>query len=118
MSTKTEVNTEVPRELGDGLILRRATIADTEALVAFYGDSSWVRGLMAGRQPGFGPGDFTLVEDTRTGAVVSALNLMSQVWSYDGTEFGVGQVEMVATKPEYRRHGLIRAQMQVVHRLP
>jgi len=116
VSSKTSGVDEVPREIGDCLILRRSTTDDTEELVTFYGDSPWIRDLSAGRQPGFGPGDFMLVEDTGTGTVVSALNLMSQVWSYDGTEFGVGQVEMVATKPEYRRRGLIRAQMQVVHR--
>lgn len=117
------------RELGDGLILRRATAADTEALVAFNADvlrdpgetepneyvAAWTRDMMERRHPTVDLGDFTVVEDTRTGAIVSSLCLISQTWSYGGTPFGVGQPEAVATHPAYRRRGLVRAQFEVVH---
>ena len=120
----------VPQDLGDGLILRRASRGDTEALVTFNGEihgdrqtqqpdegvAAWTRGLMTGDHPTFHASDFTVVEDTRTGAIVSSLCLIPQTWSYRGIEFGVGRPEMVGTLPAYRRRGLIRAQFEVIHR--
>jgi GNAT superfamily N-acetyltransferase len=117
------------RDLGDGLILRRTTVEDTEALVAFHADvhrdpgmeepeeyvGAWVRDLMTRPHPTFDPGDFTIVEDTRTGAIISSLCLISQTWSYGGIRFGVGRPELVGTHPDYRRRGLIRAQFEVIH---
>ncbi len=117
------------RDLGDGLVLRRATRADVEALAAFNteihctpgsGDtpesiSAWIRDLASGGHPTFKPGDFTIVEDTKTGDIVSSLCLISQAWSYEDVEFGVGVPELVGTKPDYRRRGLVRVQMEVVH---
>jgi hypothetical protein len=32
--------------------------------------------------------DFTIVEDTRTGKIVSALNLIHQTWTYDASLSG------------------------------
>ena len=69
---------DIIRSLGDSLVLRRATIDDTERLLAFDGDIlhdpdqegpdehvvAWVRDLMERPHPTFQPGDFTLVEDT------------------------------------------------------
>ena len=118
------------RDLGNGLILRRSTGEDTEALVSFHADvhrepgaeepeeyvAAWVRDLMRGDHPTFGLGDFTIVEDTRTGAIVSSLCLISQTWSYSGIEFGVGRPELVSTHPDYRNRGLIRAQFDEIHR--
>ncbi|MGD2207689.1 MAG: GNAT family N-acetyltransferase, partial [Anaerolineae bacterium] len=117
------------RDLGDGLILRRSTPEDTEALVAFHGDlhreagaeepeeyvAAWTRDLMSGGHPTFGLGDFTIVKDTRSGAIVSSLCLISQTWSYEGIPFGVGRPELVGTRPDYRRRGLVRAQFEVIH---
>src|SRR5439155_18076652 len=115
----------VRRDLGEGLILRQATVADTEALAATHGRPgtpnednlhyTWTRQLMSGRHPTTSAGDFTLVEDTRTGAIVSSLVLIGQTWSYDGIEFGVGLPELVGTHPDYRRRGLVRAQFETVH---
>jgi GNAT superfamily N-acetyltransferase len=120
---------DVLRDLGGGLILRHATVDDTEELVAFHADvhrdpgqeepeqyvGAWVRDLMKGTHPTFSPGDFTLVEDTHSGEIVSSLCLISQTWSYGGVEFGVGRPELVATRPDHRRRGLIRAQFEVIH---
>ena len=117
------------RELGDGLILRRATVDDTEKLVAFHAAihsqdgvqapdervGAWTRDLMAGTHPIFQPDDFTIVEDTGRGEIVSSLCMISQTWTYDGIPFGVGQPELVGTNPDYRRRGLIRAQFEVIH---
>jgi hypothetical protein len=117
------------RDLGDGLILRRATLADTEMLVAFHGDvhrdpgmeepdervAAWTRDLMTGDHPRVSASHFTLVEDTRRRAVVSSACLIPQTWSYEGVEFGVGRPELVGTHPDYRRRGLVRAQFEVLH---
>ncbi len=121
--------TDIIRDLGDGLILRSATIEDTDALATFNSNlhkdpdqeepnqfiDSWVRDLMTGSHPTLGPSDFTMVVDTKTNKIVSSLNLIPQTWSYQGIEFGVGRPELVGTDPEYRKRGLIRAQMEVVH---
>jgi Acetyltransferase (GNAT) domain len=117
------------RDLGGGLILRQAVVADGERLVAFHADvhrspgvekpdervGAWTRDLMEREHPTFDVGDFTVVEDTRTGAIVSSLCLLSQVWSYGGVSFGVGRPELVGTHPDYRRRGLVRAQFEVIH---
>ena len=72
--------------------------------------------FMSGRHPGVAASDFTLVEDTGTGAVVSCLCLMSRRWRYGDTPIAVDEVATVGTHPRYRGHGLVRAQMEVVHR--
>jgi hypothetical protein len=111
------------------LILRQATVADTEALARFDAEflvdpgqppderlAIEVRDMMSGSHPVLSAGDFTVVEDTRSGAIVSSLNLISQTWTYAGIPFGVGRPELVVTHPDYRRRGLVRAQFEVVHR--
>jgi hypothetical protein len=117
-------------DLGDGLLIRRATPADTEALVAFNADvhrrspadppdegiGAWTRDLMERPHPTFRIDDFLVVEDRRSGAIVSSMNLISQTWSYGGIPFGVGRVELVGTHPDYRRRGLVRRQFEIVHR--
>jgi len=122
--------TEIIRDLGDGLILRSATVEDTDELATFNSHihkdpgqddpnefiDAWVRDLMAGSHPTLKPSDFTVVVDTNTNKIVSSLNLIPQTWSYQGIEFGVGRPELVGTDPQYRRRGLVRAQMEVVHR--
>lgn len=117
------------RELEDGLILRRSSAADATKLVDFLGNlhrepgdegpeehvAAWVGELMSGDHPTFDVSDFTIVEDTGTGAIVSCLCLISQTWSYGGVQFGMGRPELVGTHPEYRNRGLIRAQFDVIH---
>jgi hypothetical protein len=121
---------KIIRDLGEGLILRRATVQDTKELVSFQADvqrdpaveepeeyvAAWTRDLMGGSHPTFNPGDFTVVEDTKTNKIVSSLCLISQTWSYGGIEFGVGRPELVSTHPDYRRRGLVRAQFQEIHK--
>jgi hypothetical protein len=116
------------RDLGDGLILRRARPSDVEALAAFNARihaepdapgpdeeyAGWTRDLFRGH-PACRPEDFTVVEDTRSGRIVASLNLIAQTWSYEGIPFGVGRVELVGTDEAYRRRGLVRAQFEVVH---
>lgn len=124
MNTKKEII----QDLGDGLVLRRSTTADTEVLVKFnsnvHGDfgneadeivAQWTRDLMSKPHPTFHPDDFTIVEDTKTGEIASCLCLIDQTWAYEGIEFGVGRPELVGTHPDYRRRSLIRKQFDVIH---
>jgi predicted acetyltransferase len=117
----------LPVDLGDGLTLRWATPDDAEAVAQFNfemhswppGEEKWLHhwthDLMRGDHPTTKAGDFTLVTDA-DGRVVSTLNLISQTWAYDGIPFPVGRPELVGTLPEYRRRGLVRRQMEVIHR--
>jgi hypothetical protein len=119
---------DLRRAIGS-LIMRRATRDDAEPLARFNGqvhredDSTepdrpieqWTRDLLLRPHPTVGPDDFTIVEETETGRIVSSLNLISQRWTYGGVPFGVGRVELVGTDPDYRRRGLVREQFEVVH---
>ena len=116
-------------DLGDGLVVRHITPADADELCEFNGTqhadpgqtfdhfvATWTRDMIERPPRGFTLDDFTVVEDTRTGRIVSSVNLISQTWTYDGVPFGVGQVEAVATHPDYRRRGLVRRQFEIAHR--
>jgi GNAT superfamily N-acetyltransferase len=117
----------LPRDLGDGLTLRWATPDDAEAVAQFNlamhseppGEETflyhWTHDLMRGDHPTTKASDFTVVTDA-DGGIVSTLNLISQTWAYDGIPFPVGRPELVGTLPEYRRRGLVREQMAVIHR--
>ena len=120
---------DVLRDLGNGLILRRATIEDAQDLAAFYmeafrqpdepdpnpGFLAATHDHLHGPRPTYGPDNFTIVEDTASGAIVSSIGLLSQTWTYGGIEFAVGRIEPVATHAKYRRRGLVRAQFEVAH---
>jgi hypothetical protein len=118
---------EILRILPDGLMLRRGTMADAERLAAFdariHSDTddpdqrvgTWVKDLLRGDHPTFPANDFTIVEDPRSGQIVSSLNLISQTWTYAGIPFKVGRPELVATDPQYRNRGLVRLQFEVIH---
>ncbi len=115
-------------DLGDGLVLRTARLADHRELAEFnatmHADASlpgstlaiWTDDLFEVAHPTFEPErDVTVVEDTTTGRIVSALFLIPQLWTYAGVTVKVGQPELIATHPDYRRRGLVRAQFDVVH---
>jgi predicted acetyltransferase len=122
-------NNHLPRELGDGLVLRFVTPADVEALAQFNGRihgserpdhfdpmvAAWTRDFCSEQHPTCGPSNVFLVEDTRAGKIVSSMCLIPQTWTYAGIPFEVGRPEAVGTDPDYRRRGLIRAQFEVLH---
>jgi hypothetical protein len=117
------------RDLGDGLRLRWSTPDDTERLIALYRfvfrDSPdqplndtlpvWIEDMMSGRHPLITPHDFALVENTRSGAVVAATCLLRATWEYEGIALPAGRPEVVATDPEYRHRGLVRAIFELIH---
>jgi len=125
MLSKTQT---ILRDLGNGLIMRRSTSEDADALSEFNGrihgedeaDSkrltAWTRDLLTRPHPTFRVEDFTIVEESSSGRIVSSLNLIPQTWGYEGIEFGVGRPELVGTLPEYRGKGLIHAQFDEIHK--
>jgi len=120
----------LPRDLGNGLVLRQGTPKDVGALCACYAEAfhrptddgpnpfflAWIRDLATASLPPYGAHNFTIVEDTQSGQIVSSLNLVSQTWCYEEIEFGVGRIEPVGTLPSYRKRGLVRAQFDLAHR--
>jgi GNAT superfamily N-acetyltransferase len=120
-------------DLGDGFLLRQAEPEDAEAIAAFNarvhhspggpfekrephnGIAAMTRDLISGDHPACGPGDFTVVEDTGTGSVVSSACLIEQRFSYGGVGLRGGLPELVGTHPDYRRRGLVGEQMAVLH---
>jgi hypothetical protein len=122
-------STTIIRDLGNDLILRRSTPADGQKLFDFnagiHSDNpekpderigQWARDLIEKPHPTFGVGDFTIVEEQRTGRIVSSLNHISQTWTYDGLPFKVGRPELVGTLPEFRNRGLVRLQFEEIHK--
>jgi len=123
----------IHRDLGGGLILRQARVEDAEAVAVFNarihhssgdfdqrelhrGIAAGTRDLMSGDHPTCDASDFTVIEETRTGAIVSSTCLIPQKFSYEGLEFDAGLPELVGTHPDYRRRGLVREQFEVLHR--
>jgi len=116
------------RDLGNGLVLRRSTPEDADALAGFNGGihgendldkgrlAAWTRDLLAKPHPTLKPDDFTIVEEASSRRIISSLNLIPQTWSYEGIEFGVGRPELVGTLPEYRGRGLVRVQFEEIHK--
>lgn len=119
------------RDLGDGLVLRWSTAEDTEniaQLAAFVFREKEdeplnehmihvVRRLMRGDHPFMGPGDYGVVEDTRRegNPIVACTCLYQHTWYYEDIAFPLGRPEIVATHPDYRKRGLIRALFEMVH---
>lgn len=117
------------RELGDGLVLRWTTPEDAERVVDLYArvfrpkaDAPpnphiplWTRDMFSGRHPHIGPRDFAVVEDTRGGELIASTCLLRYSVEYEGIRIPFGRPEVVATLPEYRRRGLIRAIFELIH---
>lgn len=117
------------RDLGDGLVLRWSAPEDVERVAALYAQvfrrsadaplgvatPMWTRDMFSGRHPHIGPRDFAIVEDTQSGAVIASTCLLRYSCEYEGIPFGFGRPEIVATLPEYRRQGLIRAIFELIH---
>jgi hypothetical protein len=120
---------DVIRDLGGGLVLRRASERDVEALADFnaavHADpprwerdtrvEHWTRELMDGRHPWTRARDFMLVHDTAQDRVASSLCLHDLTLHYGEVSFPAGQPELVGTHPGYRNRGLVAAQMEGVH---
>lgn len=117
------------KTLDNGLIIRHATPADADELYDFnsriHSDDgpdrpdvyvgAWTRDLISKPHPTMTCRDFTVVIDPQNGRIVSSACLIPQVWTYARIPFKVGRPELVGTAPEYRTHGLIRSQFEILH---
>jgi len=117
------------RELGDCLVLRWSTPHDVERVASLYAHvfrsspdaplnwylPHWTRDMFSGRHPHIGPRDFAVVEDTTTGAIVASTCLLRYTFEFEGIPVHFGRPEVVATHPEYRKRGLIRAIFELIH---
>lgn len=110
-------------DLGDGLVMRHAECAaDLERIAecgrrAFGEDELYtVCHDLYTKHPRMRWEDILYVEDTRTGLPVSMISLIPLQWHYGDVLLKVAELGPVGTVPEYRRRGLIRAQMKVFER--
>jgi GNAT superfamily N-acetyltransferase len=117
------------RDLGDGLMLRWSRPEDVEKVASLYANvfrpsqeappnwhmPHWTRAMFSGRHPHIGPRDFAVVEDTTTGAIVASTCLLRYTFEFEGIPVPFGRPEVVATQPEYRKRGFIRAIFELIH---
>lgn len=123
-ASELALRSQMPMDLGNNLILRFCEEKDIPQAISLFDDvwkrksfRFWFEDLMSGRHPNAGYKDFTVVEDVARGRIVSLIGLISQTWLYQGVAFGCGQAEAIVTHPQYRQNGLVRKQMEVIHRL-
>ena len=100
-------------DLGDGLVLRTATAADAEGIVelsvAAHGpNDAGAVGYLLGQ-----PESWAVVVDGEQ--VVSTGVLLDHEGRYGPVPVRFGQPEYVATDPDYRRRGLVRALFDLLH---
>ncbi|HEY5006050.1 MAG TPA: GNAT family N-acetyltransferase [Ktedonobacteraceae bacterium] len=128
---QTETSSSYQRDLGNGLIARWSTAADSENIAQLAGmvfrdkadepiNTRMVHNvlrLMRGDHPLMTPLDYAVVEDTgkQGNPIVACICHLRHIWEYEGIAFGVGQPEIVATDPGYRNRGLIRVLFELVH---
>lgn len=116
------------KKMDHDLAMYRSTRSDAERLGHFYSvifthpDKSpdmsflpYVSDLLNGRHPTFHEDDFIYIQEESSGKIVSAMNLISQTWTYGGIPIPAGRPETVATDPDYRNRGLVRAMFDVIH---
>ena len=112
---------ELHEDLGNGMVMRGLRDeADARAFVALN-DEVTREGPICDRlvhhRPGGGRQDFFVVEDTRTGRVASTTCLLPWQLDFCGIPLRMAMLEMVVTRPAYRKLGLVRSQVAVFHRI-
>lgn len=103
--------------VGEGLVLRG--VRDEADVARFVRLNAVVNGAREGatcdcllhHHPTARQEDFWFVEDTATGEAVSSTCLIPWECRFEGVGLRLAMLEMVATRPDYRRHGLVRAQI-------
>lgn len=111
------------RELGDGLVIRRAVVDDVEAVAECHNRSQecdvaeWVRAMMANHYASPEPNYFLVVENTATRSIVSSIGIVPELTCYAGVPLKSAKIELASTDSEFRRRGLVRAQFAAAHEL-
>ncbi|NLE43252.1 MAG: GNAT family N-acetyltransferase [Chloroflexi bacterium] len=109
------------RNLADGLVLR--CVRDEQDIEAYAAFNTAEIGAVQGstcahllrHHPDVRPDYFLLVEDTRSGEIVSTTCLIPWRCQYENVVLDVAMLEMVVTHPDYRKRGLVRAQVERFH---
>ena len=111
------------QSLGDGLTLRSVRDErDAQRYVAFFRQYHTHRAARTAEEllhhhPATSLDGFLFVEHGRTGELVATTGLIPWHCRYEEATLDVAQLEMVVARPEYRRRGLIRAQIQRFHQM-
>lgn len=114
--------------LPNGIALRPMHTSDADEMIAFttrvFGidlgepDTTagvWAGDLLRGDHPTTRPEDGTVAVDRATGRIVACSFLISQTWSFDGIPLRVGRPELIASDPDNRGRGVVRALLAAVH---
>ncbi len=106
----------MPVDLDDRLVLRPVqSEADAARFIALNeavtGEGSICMRLL-GHRPETQWSDFVLAEDLDSGRAVSTTCLLPWKCRLEGVTLRAAMLEMVVTDPQYRRRGLVRAQIQ------
>lgn len=107
----------IQQRLSEQLLLRSVRDeADVARCAAFVGQTMRaISGITCERllqhHPAVRYDDFLLVEDEASGEVVSTTCLIPWHCQFDGVTLDVAMLEVVATHPDYRKRGLVRAQI-------
>ncbi len=123
LAQRAPASRPIEADLGNGLRLRQARgRPDLEAVLrshleGFGDEDELTLAAKLFNRPGGRLEHVLLVEDGRTGQVVSSVSLVLQTWSYEGLPIPIGEVGIVSTCPAYRKRGLVRAQFAAYHRL-
>jgi GNAT superfamily N-acetyltransferase len=118
-------------DLGDGLVCRWSTAADTEKIGLLLStvhrdredeplnllSQDLARIFMSGKYPFMDAGDFAVVEDINhpDRPIIACTCLWRHQWRYAGIPLAVGRPEYVATDAAYRNRGLVRRLFEMVH---
>ncbi len=120
------------KQLANGLVLRTLSeghASDREQLPHLYADvngegarddekaafHAWTKDLMTNHVTVTPDDIFVVVDPAKNDKLASATLLIPQTWRYEDVTLSVGRPELVATYPEYRGMGLVRALFEAVH---
>ena len=130
MSTRDEIaSPSYKRDLGNGFVVRWSERRDAAAIAELCGYvfrsaaadppnrsvMAWIGDAMSGRHPHTGPGDHAVVEEVSSGRIVSSAFLLSYEVDLEGAGVPFGRPEAVATHPDYRNRGFVRAIFELLH---
>ncbi len=107
--------------LGDGLVLRAVRDARDVARYIALNEAIVREGDIADRllhhHPAARYDEYVFVENVTTGEIVSTTGLIPWRCAYEGITLETAMLEMVVTHPDYRRRGLVRAQINHFHQV-